>query len=177
MSVLVISIPPYSGSIELVLDFGPEPGCLIEAFWHFLYLEWYRKIQARRYFVPRSVSLRDYRKWTDIVGSWFATCTFYLEVVCNHLTSISVWHSDCQSGRLVGCHRSLCVGGRGSANTSMLYVCVSNFREWLSDSILWLFQIYSYLLQPLPWVRYEWESYTAVDKGLAVQGPKSWIYL
>ena len=32
VSVLVNSIPPYSGLIELVLDFGLEPGCLNEAF-------------------------------------------------------------------------------------------------------------------------------------------------
>ena len=32
VSVLVNSIPPYSGSIELVLDFGLEPGCLNDAF-------------------------------------------------------------------------------------------------------------------------------------------------
>ena len=52
--VLAASILPYSGLIELVLGFFPEPGCFDEASRHFLYSSKYRK-NGLEIFLIRSV--------------------------------------------------------------------------------------------------------------------------
>ena len=57
LEVLADSILPYSGLIELVLGFFPEPGCFDEASRHFLYPSRYRNGRAREVFVSVSFTL------------------------------------------------------------------------------------------------------------------------
>ena len=105
-------------------------------------------------------------------GSWFVTCTFYLEVICDRLTNICVRHSDCQSGRPVGFHRSLCVGGGGSTYT--LLSCLSVLACVRSDSVIPPCDCFRYIIfaTVTPRGGRVWNPCIAVVRCPAVTGPK-----
>jgi len=65
LEVLAASILPYSGLIELVLGFVPEPGCFDEASRHFLYPSKYRK-NGLEIFLIGQFSLCSKLKQSDI---------------------------------------------------------------------------------------------------------------